>query len=83
MTMVELRLNVSEVDYASLLQAMAGHLPPMMVMAVRSMPDSAKEDMAVNYVNSNGDQIARWLENALAANGVRMKISGARAAKLS
>ncbi len=81
--MVELRLQVREVDYASVLEAMAGHLPPTMVMAVRAMPDSAKEDMAVNYVNSHSDQIGRWLESALAANGVRMKISGARAVKLS
>ena len=79
--MVELRFNVSEVDYDSILQALAGRLPPPMVMAARAMPDSAKEDMVVKFINSNGGQIDRWLENTLAANGVRMKISGACASK--
>ena len=77
--MVELRFNVSEVDYDSILQALAGRLPPPMVMAARAMPDSAKEDMVVKFINANGGQIERWLENTLAANGVRMKISGAQA----
>lgn len=79
--MVELKFNVSDVDYESVLQALAGHLPPPMVMAARAMPDSAKEDMVIKFINANGAQIERWLENALAANGVRMKISGAQASK--
>lgn len=80
--MVELRFTVSEVDYESIIQALAGHLAPPVVMAARAMPDSAKEDMVVNYINANSGQIERWLENTLAANGVRMKITKAGATKL-
>ena len=79
--MVELKFNVSDVDYESVIQALAGFLAGPAVMAARALPDSAKEDMIVRYINANASQMERWLENALASKGVRMKISGAQASK--
>ena len=77
--MVELKFNVSDVDYESIIQALAGFLAGPAVMAVRAMPDSAKEEMAVRYINANAARMESWLENALASKGVRMKISDAQA----
>ncbi len=81
--MVELKFNVSDVDYESVIQALAGHLAAPVIMAARAMPDSAKEDMVVRYINANAQQMERWLESALASKGVHMKITGAQAAKRS
>ncbi len=78
--MVELRFNVSEVDYASVFQALAGGMAGPAAMMARALPDSAKEEMAVSYINANAARLEDWLAGALAAKGVRMKISGARAA---
>ena len=77
--MVELRLSVSDVDFEAVIQALAGQLAGPALMAARAMPDEAKEEMAVRYLNANAAQMERWLENALAAKGLRMKISGAKA----
>ena len=79
--MVELKLSVSDVDYESVLQALTGFLAGPAVMALRAMPDGAKEDMVVRYINANTAQMERWLENALTSKGVRMKISNVQAVK--
>lgn len=78
--MVELKLLVSEVDYESVIQALAGHLAGPAVLAARALPDSAKEELVVKYINSNAGRLEGWMENALASKGVKMKISGAEAA---
>ena len=77
--MVELRFNVSDVDFESVMQALAGHLAGPALLAARALPDSAKEELVVKYINANAGQLQGWMENALSAKGVRMKISGARA----
>lgn len=78
--MVELKLLVSEVDYESVIQALAGHLAGPAALAARALPDSAKEELVVKYINSNAGRLEGWMENALASKGVHMKISGAQAA---
>ena len=78
--MVELKFNVSDVDFESVIGALGGGIPAPMVMAARMMPDSAKEELVVKYINSNAGRLEGWLENALASKGVRMKITGAQAA---
>ena len=78
--MVELKLLVSEVDYESVIQALAGHLAGPAALAARALPDSAKEELVVKYINSNAGRLEEWMETALASKGVRMKISGASAA---
>ena len=80
--MVELKFNVSDVDFESVLAALGGLGGPLAMMA-RALPDSAKEDLVVKYINANASQLESWLENALAAKGVKMRISQAQATKLS
>ena len=80
--MVELKLNVSDVDFDSVIQALAGHLAGPAAMAARLVPDSAKEDMVVQYINANSEKLEQMFENALASKGVKLKISGAQATKV-
>lgn len=81
--MVELKLYVSDVDFEALLKMMAGSGNAMgmnaIAMAARALPDSAKEEMAVKYINGSAGKIGQLFENAAAAKGVRMKITGAQA----
>lgn len=80
--MVELKLYVSEIDFEALLKLMAnGNAMGMAAaaMAARALPDSAKEEMAVKYINASSGKIEQMFENAAASKGVRMKITGAQA----
>lgn len=81
--MIELKLNVSEVDFETLLKMMSGSGNAMgmnaIAMAARALPDSAKEEMAVKYINGSAGKIEQMFENAAASKGVRMKITGAKA----
>ena len=80
--MVELKLYVSDVDYEALLKfAASGSAVGMAAaaMAARALPDSAKEELAVKYINASSGKIEQMFENAAAAKGVRMKITGAKA----
>lgn len=77
--MVELRLTVSDVDYESLIQALAGQMAGPALLAARALPDSAKEEMAVRFINANAAAIADQMQNALLSKGVRATISGAQA----
>ena len=81
--MVELKLYVSEVDYEALIKlvtgASAGTGAAAIAMAARALPDRAKEEMAVKYINASSGKIEHMFENAAAARGVRMKITGAKA----
>lgn len=81
--MVELKLYVSDVDYEALIKwatgATAGTGAAAIAMAARALPDRAKEEMAVKYINSSSGKIEQMFENAAAAKGVRMKITGAQA----
>ena len=80
--MVELKLNVSDVDFDSVIQALAGHLAGPAAIAARLVPDSAKEDMVVQYINANAEKLEQMFENALASKGVKLKVSGAQATKI-
>ena len=77
--MVELKLHVSDVDYESVVQALSGRLAAPLVMAARALPDSAKEELVVKYINGNASRLEDWMENALSSKGVRLKITGAQA----
>ena len=80
--MVELKFNVSDVDFESVIQALAGGFAGPAALAARALPDSAKEELVVKYINANAGKLESWMENALASKGVRMKITQARATKL-
>ena len=80
--MIELKLNVSEVDYESVIQAFAGTglAGSAAILAAKALPDSAKEELAVKYMNSSAEKLEAMLEAAAERKGVRVKISGAQAA---
>lgn len=79
--MVELKLYVSEVDFESAIQAFAGtgFAGNAAVLAAKALPDSAKEELAVKYVNSNAEKLEEMLASAAARKGIRVKFSGAQA----
>ena len=77
--MVELKLYVSDVDYESVVQALAGRLAGPAALAAKALPDAAKEELVVKYINANSTKIEGWMENALASKGVKLKITGAQA----
>lgn len=79
--MIELKLYVNEVDYESLIEAFAGtgFAGSAAVMAARALPDSAKEELAVKYLNMNAEKLENMLESAAERKGVRVRISGAQA----
>ena len=81
--MVELKLYVSDVDYEALIKwavgASAGSGAAAIAMAARALPDRAKEEMAVKYINASSGKIEQMFQNAAASKGVRMKITGAKA----
>lgn len=83
--MIELRFTVSEVDYDAIIQALAGHMTgpaALAVAAVRTMPDSAKEEMAVRYLNANAGVLSRQLESAAQTQGIHIKVANAQATVL-
>ena len=77
--MVELKMQVSEVDFEAAIQLFAGTgvAGSAAVLAARVLPDSAKEELVVRYLNSNAVQLQSMLEAAAAKKGVHVKISGA------
>lgn len=78
--MIELKLYVSDIDFDSVLRLFGGGMMGGVAsMAARAMPDSAKEELAVKYLNSNAQRLEGMLENAAASKGISLKISGARA----
>ena len=80
--MIELKLYVSEMDYEAAIQAFAGTgvVGSAAALAARALPDSAKEELAVKYVNSNAEKLEGMLEAAAERKGIRVKVSGAQAA---
>ncbi len=83
--MIELKLYVSEVDYESVIQAFAGtgFAGGAAAMAARALPDSAKEELAVKYLNANAEKLEGMLEDAVSRKGIRMKVRGAQASVIA
>ena len=77
--MVELKLYVSEVDYEAAIETFGGAIGGMAAMAARALPDSAKEELVVRYLNSNSQRLEEMLETAASRKGIQLKISGAKA----
>ena len=79
--MIELKLHVSEVDFEAAIQMFAGNgLSGVAALAARALPDSAKEELAVKYLNASAEKLESMLETAAERKGVRVKITGAQAA---
>lgn len=79
--MIELKLYVSEVDFEATIQALAGtgFAGNAAVLAARALPDSAKEELAVKYMNANAEKLQDMMQSAAERKGIRMKVSGAQA----
>ena len=79
--MFELKMYVSEVDYEAAIQALAGtgFAGTAAAMAARALPDTAKEELAVKYMNANAGKIESMLETAAAKKGVHVRLTGAQA----
>ena len=80
--MIELKLYVSEVDYEATIQALAGtgFAGSAAVLAAKALPDSAKEELAVKYLNANAEKLESMMADAAGRKGIHMKFSGAQAA---
>ncbi len=77
--MIELKLQISEIDYESVLKLFAGALGPAAVSAARILPESAKEELAAKYLNASAPKLCEKAERMAAERGLHMKITGARA----
>ena len=77
--MMELKLMVSEIDYEAVVRLFAGSLGPTAAAAARMMPESAKEELAVKYLNASAGKLSEKAESMAAEKGIRVKISGAQA----
>ena len=83
--MVELKLYVSEVDFEAAIKLFAGTgaMGSAAVMAAGLLSDSAKEELAVKYLNNSAEKLESMLETAAERKGVHVKITGAHAAVIS
>lgn len=79
--MVELKLYVSEVDFEAAIQLFAGSgmAGSAAAAAASILPDSAKEELAVKYLNANAEKLESMLEAAALRKGVHVNISDASA----
>ena len=80
--MIELKLFVSDIDYDAVIKAVSGGgmAAAAAAMAARALPDSAKEDFAVKYINNSAARLEAMLEEAASRQGIRLHVSGAQAA---
>ena len=77
--MIELKLQVSEIDYEAVVKLFAGSLGPAAAAAARMLPESAKEELAAKYLNASAPKLCEKAEQMAAERGLKMKISGAKA----
>lgn len=79
--MIELKLKVSDIDYDSVIRALSGGgvAGGAAAFAAKAVPDGAKEDFAVKYMNNNARKLETMLETAAAKKGIHLRISDAQA----
>ncbi len=78
--MIELKLRVSEVDFEAAIRLFAGNgISGVAAMAARALPDSAKEELAVKYLNGSAEKLSSMLETAAKNQGVHLRVTDARA----
>ena len=80
--MIELKLNISDVDYEALIKTFAGSLSGPAILAAKALPVSAKEDLAVKYLNTNAGKLCAALEKMAAGKGIHLSATDAEAKKL-
>lgn len=79
--MIELKINVSNVDYDAVIRLLGGSGMTGNAVSMLSgmLPDSAKEEFAVDLINANARELESMLEAAAAERGIRLNLSGAKA----
>lgn len=77
--MIELTLTVRDVDYDALIARFGGSLGGVAAMAAKALPQSAKEELAVKYLNSNAGKLSQKLEDMARQNGVGVTVETAKA----
>ncbi len=77
--MIELTLTVRDVDYDALIARFGGSLGGVAAMAAKALPQSAKEELAVKYLNANAGKLSQKLEGMARQNGVGVTVETARA----
>ena len=79
--MIELKLCVSDIDFASVINAFAGDKLPagLTGAAVKLMPQSTKEELACKYINANADKLQTMFTEAAERKGIHLTLSGAQA----
>jgi glutamate-1-semialdehyde aminotransferase len=79
--MIELKLYVSDIDFEAVMKLLSNSSIPggAAVMAARALPEKAKEELAVKYLNGSAHKLSTMLENGAAQKGVHLKITGAKA----
>ena len=83
--MVELKLNVSDVDYDAVVKLLSGGglAGAAIAMAASALSDDAKEEFAAKYINNNAHKLESMLETAAAKQKIHLRISGAQAAVIN
>ena len=79
--MIELKINVSDVDYDAVIRLLSdkGTAGNAFSMLTGILPDNAKEEFAVDMINSNAELLESTLEAAAAERGIHLNLSGAKA----
>lgn len=77
--MIELKLTVSDIDYEALIRQFGGGMGGSFAAAARLLPEGAKEELAVKYLNANAGALSEKFESMAAGRGLRVKIRGAKA----
>ena len=80
--MLELKINVSDVDYDAVIRILGGSekVGSAFSLLTGMLPDSMKEEFAAGLINSNTEMIESLLEEAALEKGVRLNLSGVKAA---
>lgn len=77
--MVELKLTLKDVDYDAILRQFGGSLGGPAALAARALPNAAKEELAVKYLNANAGMLAQKLEALAGSKGIGVKVASAQA----
>ena len=79
--MIELKLNVSEIDFEAAIRLLAGSgmAGNAAVIAAGALSDSAKEELAVMFLNNSAEKLQSAMESFAEKQGVHVKVSGAQA----
>lgn len=77
--MIELKLTIRQVDYDALIARFGGSLGGVAAMAAKALPQAAKEELAVKYLNANAGKLSQQLENMARQNGIAVTVDSASA----